>query len=132
MKLPLIKIPSFNGNANKWLSFRTIYLSLIHENDMIDDINTFHSLRLTYLEGSASSVIKSVTVSSDNYNIAWNLLCERYDNRRLLINEHIKCLFTIETLTKESHSGIRNLIDTLSKNFNVILRRTHCYVGYLL
>ncbi|KAL0883544.1 hypothetical protein ABMA27_015698 [Loxostege sticticalis] len=119
VKLPPLTIPSFNGDPNKWLSFRDTYLSLIHQNENIENINKFHYLK-SYLQGPAISVINSVTVSSDNYIIAWNLLVERYDNKRLLINEHIKCLFSIEALTKESHSGIRNLIDTLSKNLNAL------------
>ncbi|CAG9568034.1 unnamed protein product [Danaus chrysippus] len=119
LKLPPIKITPFNGEANKWLSFRDTYVSLVHNNETIDDVNRFHYLK-TYLEGPASAVINSVSVSSDNYSLAWKLLCERYDNKRLLINEHIKCLFSIESLTKESHSGLRNLIDTLSKNLNAL------------
>lgn len=119
IKLPPLKIPSFNGDPNKWLSFRDTYLSLIHDNDSIEDINKFHYLK-SYLECGASSVINSVTVSSSNYAIAWHLLCERFNNKRLLINEHIKCLFSIEPLLRETDSGIHNLIDTLSKNLSAL------------
>lgn len=119
VKLPFIKISSFNGDPQTWLSFRDTYLSLIHENDDINDIIKFHYLK-SYLEGPASSVMASVTMSASNYVIAWNLLRDRYDNKRILINEHIKCLFSIQQLNKESYSGIRNLIDTLSKNLNAL------------
>ncbi|CAK1578646.1 unnamed protein product [Parnassius mnemosyne] len=86
LKLPPLKIPPFDGAPNKWLSFRDTYLSLIHNNENIDDISKFHYLK-SYLEGNVSSAINSVTVSSKNYATAWQLLCERYDNKRLLINE---------------------------------------------
>lgn len=119
VKLSPIKIAPFNGSPHLWLAFRDMYLSLIHNNEHIDNISKFHYLK-SYLEGPAILVIDSVTVSSDNYAIAWNLLCERYDNKRLLINEHIKCLFSIEQLTRESYSGIRNLVDVLSKNLNAL------------
>ncbi|CAK1582509.1 unnamed protein product [Parnassius mnemosyne] len=119
LKLPPLKIPPFDGAPNKWLSFRDTYLSLIHNNENIDDISKFHYLK-SYLEGNVSSVINSVTVSSKNYATAWQLLCERYDNKRLLINEHIKGLFSIEPLHKETEAGIRNLIDTLSKNLSAL------------
>lgn len=119
LKLPPLKIANFHGDPNQWISFRDTYLSLIHENDNIEDVNKFHYLK-SYLEGAASSVISSVTVSSNNYQIAWNLLCQRYDNKRLLINEHIKGLFSIAQLHKESEIGIRELIDTLSKNLSAL------------
>ncbi|XP_049882518.1 uncharacterized protein LOC126378330 [Pectinophora gossypiella] len=119
VKLPPLKIPSFNGDPNKWLEFRDMYLSLIHNNDTIDDISKFHYLK-SYLEGSAKAVINSVCISSSNYNIAWSLLCDRYDNKRLLINEHIKCLFSIQPLSKESDKGLRDLIDAISKNLSAL------------
>lgn len=117
IKLPPLKLPPFDGDSNKWLEFRDMYLSLIHNNENIDDISKFHYLK-TYLEGSAKAVINSVNVSGNNYQIAWSLLCDRYNNKRLLINEHIKCLFSIEALSRESDRGLRNLVDTISKNLS--------------
>ncbi|XP_048003054.1 uncharacterized protein LOC125239480 [Leguminivora glycinivorella] len=119
VKLPPLKIPPFSGDTNKWLQFRDMYISLIHNNDNLDNISKFHYLK-SYLEGSALAVINSVSVSSDNYQIAWSLLCDRYNNKRLLINEHIKCLFSIEALSKESDRGLRNLVDAISKNLSAL------------
>ncbi|XP_059049992.1 uncharacterized protein LOC131844999 [Achroia grisella] len=80
LKLPVIKISLYDGNMNQWLEFRDMYLSLIHNNERIDDVTKFHYLK-SYLTGSAAAVISSVTVSANNYNIAWSLLCERYNNK---------------------------------------------------
>ncbi|XP_045777844.1 uncharacterized protein LOC123875840 [Maniola jurtina] len=119
VKLPPLKIPPFNGDQSKWIEFRDMYLSLIHNNDTIEDINKFHYLK-SYLEDSASAVINSVTVSSINYSTAWSLLCDRYNNKRLLINEHIKGLFSIEPISRESEQCLRNLIDNITKNLNAL------------
>ncbi|XP_072948180.1 uncharacterized protein [Epargyreus clarus] len=117
IKLPALRIPLFNGDPNKWLEFRDMFLTLIHDNNTIANINKFHYLR-SYLEGSAAAVINSVALSSNNYGIAWSLLCDRYNNKRLLINEHIKCLFSIETISKESAKSLRDLVDMVSKNLS--------------
>lgn len=119
VKLPPLKIPPFSGDTSKWLMFRDMFLSLIHNNENLDNISKFHYLK-SYLEGSALAVINSVSVSADNYQIAWSLLCDRYDNKRLLINEHIKCLFSIEALSKESDRDLRNLVDAISKNLSAL------------
>lgn len=119
IKLPPLKISSFNGDTNKWLEFHGMYLSLIHNNESIDNISKFQYLK-SYVEGPALALISSVTVSSDNYLIAWSLLCDRYNNKRILINEHIKCLFTLEPLSKESDRGLRNLVDTITKNLSAL------------
>ncbi|KAJ8971038.1 hypothetical protein NQ317_008710 [Molorchus minor] len=69
---------------------------------------------------NAALVIKSLEISSANYEVAWNALLERYDNNKLLIHNHIKSLFNGEIILKESSSGIRKLIDDFSKNLRAL------------
>ncbi|XP_049873590.1 uncharacterized protein LOC126375230 isoform X3 [Pectinophora gossypiella] len=115
IKLPTISLPKFDGNYLKWLEFRDTFDALINSNETILDINKFHYLRLS-LEGSATVVIKSIEFTSKNYKVAWNLLCSRYDNKKVLINNHLKALFSVEPLTRESHKAIQFLIDHTLKN----------------
>lgn len=115
VKLPTINLPIFDSNMNSWLEFKDTYISLIHSNEQINDIMKFHYLRAS-LQGEALKVIQSLEFSEQNYKIAWDLLCNRYDNSRLLIFNHIKSLFNLEPLQKESASGLRNLIDNVFKN----------------
>lgn len=100
VRLPTIQLPKFNGSYDSWLEFRDTFTSLIHSDSNIDVINKFHYLRAS-LEGSAAVVIDSIEFSSSNYSIAWNLLCERFDNKRLLIQNHVTDLFNIEAITRE-------------------------------
>lgn len=119
IKLPTIKLPTFDGNYLKWLEFRDTFESLINQNESISDINKFHYLRSS-LEGSATVVIKSIEFTSNNYSIAWKLLCERYDNKKILINNHLKALFNMDPLVRESHKAIRYLIDHFLKNLRAL------------
>jgi hypothetical protein len=115
IKLPTISLKVFNGDREKWLEFHDTYCSLIHYNVTIDAISKFHYLKSS-LEGIAANVIKSIPVSSENYIIAWDLLCERYNNKRLLINHHLKALFSLERINSASERSIRFIIDTVMKN----------------
>lgn len=119
VKLPTIKLPSFDGNYLKWLEFRDTFDSLINSNDSIPTINKFHYLR-SALEGSATVVIKAIEFTSANYKVAWDLLCERYNNKNILINNHLKALFSIEPITRESYKALRYLIDQVSKNLRAL------------
>ncbi|XP_045450168.1 uncharacterized protein LOC123658922 [Melitaea cinxia] len=119
IKLPTIKLPNFDGNYLKWLEFRDTFDSLINSNDTIPTINKFHYLR-SALEGSATVVIKSIEFTSANYRVAWDLLCERYNNKNILINNHLKALFNIEPITRESYKALRYLIDQVSKNLRAL------------
>ena len=104
IKLPIIQLPKFNGVYTNWLEFRDTFTSLIHNNDEIDEINKFHYLRAS-LEGSAAVVVQSIEFSASNYDVAWNLICDRFNNKRLLVQNHLSALCNIDIITKESSAA---------------------------
>ncbi|KAJ0182261.1 hypothetical protein K1T71_001630 [Dendrolimus kikuchii] len=119
VRLPKIDLPHFNGDYQHWLEFRDTYISLIHNNTTISEINKFHYLRAA-LKGAAALSIQSLEFSSNNYHLAWQLLTERYDNERLLVNHHIQALFNFENITKESSRLLRNMVDITNKNLRAL------------
>lgn len=119
VKLPTISLPTFDGAYEHWLEFRDTYLSLVHNCKEITNIQKFHYLKSS-LKGSAELVIDSLEFSADNYDIAWELLLTRYNNSRLLIHNHLKSLFSIQSLPRESPALIRKLIDTVLKNIRAL------------
>ncbi|CAG4976903.1 unnamed protein product [Colias eurytheme] len=119
VKLPTIQIPTFCGSYTRWIEFRDVFSSLIDSNDDLDDINKFHYLR-TSLEGSAAVVISSIEFSSSNYHVAWKLLCDRFDNKRLLIQNHVAALFNIEPVTRESAANLKHILDEFNKNIRAL------------
>ncbi|XP_030753971.1 uncharacterized protein LOC115880817 [Sitophilus oryzae] len=119
IKLPTIQLPKFEGFYESWLEFRDTFESLIHLNSSINKIQKFHYLRAS-LGGDAGQVIKSLEFSADNYEIAWNILCERYNNTRLLTNNHIKSLFNLDSIAKRSSDKLRNMIDSVNKHLRAL------------
>lgn len=115
VKLPTISIPSFDGSRQHWVEFRDTFLSLIHNTKSIPAIQKFHYLKAS-LKGDAKAVIENVQFSSDNYKIAWELLLHRFNNEKLIIQSHIKSIFSIQNITQESPTQLNNLIDTILKN----------------
>ncbi|XP_048001463.1 uncharacterized protein LOC125238232 [Leguminivora glycinivorella] len=119
VRLPKINLPHFSGGYQNWLEFKDIYVSLIHTETSIDNINKFHYLRAS-LHGSAALVIRSLDFKGDNYDAAWKLLCERYDNKQLLVNNHVQALFNVEQVHKESSVALRQIVDNTKKNLNAL------------
>lgn len=117
VKLPEIKLPRFDGSYNTWLEFRDIFESMIHTNVQLNNIQKFHYLRAS-LTGSATQAIQSLDFSSDNYIIAWNSLCERFNNKQLLVQNHLRAIFDMETIGSESSVKIRCLCDNVFKHLN--------------
>nr|XP_037874430.1 uncharacterized protein LOC101745563 isoform X1 [Bombyx mori] len=94
-KLPVIKISNFDGSYFKWLEFRDSFCSLIDQNNKIEPIHKFYYLN-SYLEGEASRVISNLEISSANYKVAWELLCERYNNIKHLKSHHLHALCNMQ------------------------------------
>lgn len=119
VKLPTINIPKFSGDYSNWLEFRDTYVSMIHKNASITSIQKFHYLRAA-LDGSAIQIIHALEFSAANYTVAWGALCERYDNTRILVQNHIKSLFNEDSIKKESAESIRRLLDAYTKNLRAL------------
>ncbi|XP_037297668.1 uncharacterized protein LOC119190278 [Manduca sexta] len=119
VKLPTISMPTFDGSFEHWLEFRDTFTSLVHNCTNLANIQKFHYLKSS-LKGEAELVIHSIEFSSNNYQVAWELLTNRYNNCRLLVHNHVKALFSLQALSKESPSSIRKLIDTILKNLRAL------------
>lgn len=90
--LPKIDLPKFDGNLLNWCSFRDTFVSLIHRNQNIGNLERFHYL-LTCVFGPALAIVKSLPLYAVNFDIAWEALTERYGNQRLLATAYLKKLF---------------------------------------
>lgn len=115
VKLPDIELPKFSGDYKNFLEFRDLFDSLINSNKGLSKIQKFHYLRAS-LQGSPAQVIRSIEFSGDNYDIAWKTLCSRYDNKPILVFNHVKSLFNLPSLINESASDLKKMLDEISKH----------------
>ncbi|KYQ53944.1 hypothetical protein ALC60_05723 [Trachymyrmex zeteki] len=115
VKLPTITLPKFDGKYEDWLSFEDSFSALVHNNAKIQAVQKFNYLK-SCLIGNASQIIQSLSSIAENYEIAWNLLKERYNNERIIIQNHVRALFELQPATKESSVSLSALIDTALKH----------------
>jgi len=119
IKLAALEIPKFSGSYTEWAAFYDIYMALVHNNKTLTDVQKFFYLRSS-LSGDAEKVIQCLQTTSENYGIAWEMLIVRYDNKKVLIQVHVKALFDLEFIRKESSIHLRTLVDTLSGHLNAL------------
>ena len=48
LKLPIAEVPKFDGDHNKWLSYKNMFLSMVDARSDIDDLNKFLYLKIRY------------------------------------------------------------------------------------
>jgi len=112
IRLPKIQLPSFSGSYEDWYTFHDSFKNLIHANENLSAIQKFHYLRSS-LKDNAAEVIKSFDITTDNYLKAWQLLNERFDNKRRIVQTHIKAMFEITPIHKENCATLRSLLDNI-------------------
>lgn len=117
--LPKIELPKFDGDVVQWCSFRDLFCSLVHNNQLISDIERFHFLKSS-LSGPALAVIKSIPLTASNYKIAWNALQNSYENNRLLATAHVDRLFAFSSIKKESTVALAAFVNTFRENVAAI------------
>lgn len=113
VKLPQIKLPTFCGKYEEWQTFHDMFVSLIHENSTLAEVQKLHYLKSS-LSGEPEILLRNLPITEANYSEAWNQLKRRYNNKRFNANEFLKTLFNQETIKYESASDIKHLLDTTS------------------
>lgn len=89
--LPPIKLPPFNGNFDEWEQFRDRFTTLIRNNIDLTDFARMQFLS-SCLKGSALECIANIPVTAANFEIAWQALTSRYEDKQRSINIYRSCL----------------------------------------
>lgn len=116
--IPKMKINTFRGESEHWLEFKTTFLSVVHSSS-IPNIHKFQILRQS-VDGYAKRIVDQVQFAGDFYDTAWKTLCDRFDNKKVLINKHIKNIFSIDQIVRESPKQLRQILDTVSDSLTSI------------
>lgn len=65
-------------------------------------------------------MISSLEISDSNYEVAWILLKERYDNKRVIVQNHIKAIMELPSMTKENYTELRQIADGATKHLHAL------------
>lgn len=79
--------------------FKDAFKSIIHRNYSLTDIKKFQYLR-SALVRKAVEVIVGMSTTTENYQRAWDLLKQNYDNKRLIVNTHVNQLLDLLAVAK--------------------------------
>lgn len=118
-KLPALDLPTFNGNYDSWLGFYDSFVALIHNNNALGAVQKFYYLK-SCLKDEAALVIHSIEVNDTNYNVAFQLLKDRYENKKFIIHSHVKALFELPVVGKNVLGDLRSLADNIQKNLRAL------------
>lgn len=72
------------------------------------------------LVGKAAGVIDQDIINNGDYEAAWAILTDRFEDKRLIIDKHIKAIFTLPKIAKDSSIELRKLVDACVKNIQAL------------
>lgn len=116
IKLPKITIPTFTGDYAQWTTFKDLFVSLIHQNESLDNVQKMHYLK-GLLSGEAEQLVRNIPITAANYNECWTMLSSRFDNKRFTSNCLLKRLMS-QVNAVDSSSAIKGLLDTTMECLN--------------
>ena len=120
-KPPSIELPAFDGSIDKWISFRDMYLSLVHCNNMLDDTQKFHYLKMAMkIPNGQVNIIDNFPFAAQNYEAAWIAIQQRYDDRRKIISYHFNSMLAAKHVVRGQSSELRELIDTFTAHISAL------------
>ena len=91
--LPKLELPTFSGDVTKWPSFWDQFTAVIDGSDL-PEVSKFVYL-LSLLTAEAKLSVKGLTISAAHYQIAKDILVQRYGRKERIIFTHVQQLMNI-------------------------------------
>lgn len=114
VRLPILEIPTFNGDKLKWSEFWDTFEASVDKNTNISDIEKLNYL-LSKLSGEAKHSVSGILLSNENYTVVVDLLKERYGDLQTVINSHYVELINLKS-AQNTPRGLRSLYDQIEKH----------------
>ncbi|GFY67246.1 integrase catalytic domain-containing protein [Trichonephila inaurata madagascariensis] len=111
IKLPTLSPPTFSGVIDEWLTFSDLFQAAVTNNQNLTGAQKLQYLK-GVLKGDAQKIVQSFPITDGNFQIAWDLLKERYFHKREILSSLMKKLTNISPITCESHAQILKLVDS--------------------
>ncbi|GAB1607213.1 hypothetical protein Ahia01_001004600, partial [Argonauta hians] len=113
-RLPKIVLPNFSGDVKAWLPFWDQFKVLIHET-ALPAVTKFTYLT-SVLKGEAKACIQGLSLTEANYNVAVNILSERFGKKEIIIASHIDTLLNIDIPPSLQTHQLWEILDMITSN----------------
>ena len=111
-KLPKLDLKKFDGNILKWTRFWDAFEATIHNNKNLHNINKF-KLR-GQIKGTAGELLFELKLTKGSYEVAVNILKERYGKKHNMIVAHFDKMMNLPITTYISEIILRHQWETFT------------------
>lgn len=115
IKLPKIELKHFDGDPMSWVTYINLFDTTIHGNPDLPCVAKFQYL-LGTLSGEPLSLIKSLPLTAPNYQVAYDILKNRYDSPRRLITLHLNKILDLPNLNGSTVNSLRQFLNQFNEH----------------
>ncbi|XP_075152559.1 uncharacterized protein LOC142226424 [Haematobia irritans] len=108
LRLPPCTTEIFHGDYLSWPSFRDMFTAVYIDCQSLTPVEKLFYLRQN-TQGEALEIVKKSQLTHEGFEVAWNNLKDRYENKRILVNTQLKILFNLVPVKSESAHEIKKL-----------------------
>ena len=119
LKVPPCDTEVFAGSYEKWPSFRDMFTAVYINHPRLSPVEKFFHLRKK-TTGRAHAIVSSFSLNGDNFELAWQALKDRYENKRVLVDKQLAKLFNIKAMTEEKSEGLQAIQSTINDCINIL------------
>ena len=105
---------------HKWPSFQGLFRSLVVRETALTNAERLHYLRGA-LTGDAALLLRNIPESEENFEAAWELLQERYENTRLMVKAQLNTIFGLPAFARESGPELKRLFYTICDSVKALI-----------
>ncbi|XP_036345828.1 uncharacterized protein LOC118755085 [Rhagoletis pomonella] len=106
--LPPCDTDVFKGDYLSWPTFRDMFTAIYISNQELTPVEKLYYLNQK-TKGEAKDIVSKCLITNEGFATAWENLCERYENKRILVNTQLKILFNLNSVESECGSSIKRL-----------------------
>ncbi len=115
IRLPKLDVPKFSGKYTSWRTFIELFRSSVGNNASLPAVQKLQYLK-SFLEGEPLKLIAQLHITESNYQVAVDLLMERYDNERMIVKSYVAAIFAIQPVKPDTPSQLRKLVNVFLEN----------------
>ncbi|XP_036329665.1 uncharacterized protein LOC118741797 [Rhagoletis pomonella] len=119
LQVPPCDTETFYGGYEEWPAFRDMFTAVYINHPKLSRAQKLYHLRYK-TQGKAGSIVKQYPLSDDNFELAWEALRSRYENKRILVDNQIKILMTLPTIQSENSEQLQRLQTSINNCLSVL------------
>lgn len=101
--------------CKEWNMFKIQFCRIVTNNEQLSEFQ-----KVPYLHSALKIETKLLETPEDTFDPLFRALENRFENKRIIVNIHLKTILEFERYIQASSKGLRRLVDAMNRNIRVL------------